>query len=107
MVRDIASPDVPRRATFGLGSTLATGSTAGHIVLLGDSVLDNVGYLAGSGRDVLAQLRSALPAGWRATLLAHGGATALEVREQVQQLPPDATHIVFSAGGNDAGRQEP
>jgi hypothetical protein len=105
-MRDASGLAVPRRATFGLCPTLSAGTTAGHVVLLGDSVLDNAGYLAGRGPDVVAQLRKALPAGWRATLLARGGAVTRDVPGQAQRLPPDTTHIIISAGGNDAGRQE-
>lgn len=52
--------------------------------------------------DVIAQLRSRLPGGWQATLLAVDGATVSGVERQLGGLPPDATHLVVSAGGNDA-----
>lgn len=73
----------------------------GHIVLLGDSVFDNAAYVAG-GPDVVRQLRGRLPAGWRATLLAVDGAVTSGVERQLDRLPADTTHIVVSAGGNDA-----
>jgi lysophospholipase L1-like esterase len=79
---------------------------ARHVVLLGDSVFDNAGYLAGRGPDVVGSLRARLPGGWRATLLARGGSVATDVPGQLRRLPPDATHLVVSAGGNDAGRRE-
>lgn len=72
-----------------------------HLVLLGDSIFDNAAYVVG-GPDVVRQVRAALPDGWSATLLAVDGATALEVAEQASRLPRDASHIVVSAGGNDA-----
>lgn len=108
---------MPRRAVLGAGlsqlgaigpAAPAQGAApvAGHIVLLGDSVFDNAGYLAGRGPDVVGHLRASLPAGWRATLLARGGAVAADVPGQLGRSPPDATHLVVSAGGNDAGRQE-
>src|SRR3954467_15640926 len=50
-----------RRATLGVGPALAAASPSGHVVLLGDSVLDNAGYLGGRGPDVVAQLRACLP----------------------------------------------
>jgi lysophospholipase L1-like esterase len=81
-------------------------SGAGHVVLLGDSVLDNAGYLRGGEADVTVQLRERLPAAWRATLLARGGSVAADVPDQLRRLPPGATHLVISAGGNDAGRRE-
>lgn len=73
----------------------------GHVVLLGDSIFDNGAYVPGSS-DVIAQLRSRLPQGWKATLLAVDGATVSGVERQLGRLPPDATHLVVSAGGNDA-----
>ena len=88
------------------GSQPAAAQAAGHVVLLGDSVLDNAGYLRGGGPDVVEQLRRHLPAGWRATLAARGGAVGADVRGQLDRLPPDASHLVISAGGNDAGRRE-
>jgi lysophospholipase L1-like esterase len=73
----------------------------GHVVLLGDSIFDNLRYVPG-GPDVVAQLRAALPRGWSATLLAVDGAVAADVPGQLGRLPADATHLVVSAGGNDA-----
>ena len=77
---------------------------AGHVVLLGDSVFDNAAYVGG-GPDVVAQLGAALPAGWRATLRAVDGSVTADVARQLRGVPPDATHLVVSAGGNDALRQ--
>ena len=87
-------------------SQSAAAQGAGHVVLLGDSVLDNAGYLRGGGPDVVEQLRRRVPASWRATLGARGGAVAVDVPGQLNRLPPDASHLVISAGGNDAGRRE-
>jgi lysophospholipase L1-like esterase len=75
-----------------------------HAVLLGDSVFDNGAYVAG-GLDVAAQLRDVLPEGWRATLLAQDGAVIDGVQRQLERLPADASHLVISAGGNDALRE--
>ncbi len=72
-----------------------------HVVLLGDSIFDNLAYVRG-GPDVVRQLRGKLPAGWDATLLAVDGAVTGEVRSQLERLPESATHIVVSAGGTDA-----
>jgi hypothetical protein len=71
-----------------------------HTVLLGDSVFDNGAYVRG-GPDVVRQLRPLLPGG-RATLLAVDGAVLADVPRQLAGLPEDATHLVVSAGGNDA-----
>jgi hypothetical protein len=72
-----------------------------HVVLLGDSIFDNAAYVSG-GPDVVAQLRAALPRDSRATLLARDGAVTAGVRDQLARVPPDATHLVVSVGGNDA-----
>jgi lysophospholipase L1-like esterase len=99
-----------RRAALGAAalSSLGAAPSAGHVVLLGDSVFDNAGYLAGrgGGPDVVGHLRARLPPGWKATLLAKGGSVSADVPGQLARLPPDATHLVISAGGNDAGRRE-
>jgi hypothetical protein len=72
-----------------------------HVVLVGDSILDNGAYTQG-GPDVVTQVRALLPAGWKATLLAVDGSTTDNVAAQLARLPEDATHIVLSVGGNDA-----
>ena len=72
-----------------------------HVVLLGDSILDNGAYTKG-GPDVVAQLRAALPAGSTATLLAVDGSVASDVEAQLAHVPSNTSHLVLSAGGNDA-----
>jgi hypothetical protein len=72
-----------------------------HIVLLGDSIFDNKHYVDG-GLDVVTHLRQQLPAGWKATLRAVDGSVADNVHSQILNLPDDATHLIVSAGGNDA-----
>ena len=72
-----------------------------HVVLLGDSILDNGAY-TGGGPDVITQLRVILPKGWQATLLAIDGSLASDLIAQAARIPPDATHLAVSAGGNDA-----
>jgi len=72
-----------------------------HLVLLGDSVLDNGAYTAG-GPDVIAQVRGQLPAGWQASLRAVDGSTTEEIPAQLPNVPSDATHLFLSVGGNDA-----
>lgn len=78
----------------------------GHIVLLGDSVFDNGNYVRPGEPDVVRQLRERLPSSWRATLAAVDGAVTDGVRGQLARLPPDATHLVVSIGGNDALRRQ-
>jgi hypothetical protein len=72
-----------------------------HVVLLGDSIFDNARYVPG-GPPVIEHLRRCLPRGWRATLLAVDGSVAADVSDQLARLPEDASHLVVSAGGNDA-----
>jgi len=77
-----------------------------HLVLLGDSVFDNAAYVPG-GPDVRSQLQAALPAGWQSTLLARDGSVTRDVATQMQRLPATATHLIVSAGGNDALLEAP
>jgi hypothetical protein len=72
-----------------------------HVVLLGDSIFDNKSYVRG-GPDVVEHLSRQLPAGWTATLCARDGAVTAEVEWQLRCIPPGATHLVLSVGGNDA-----
>jgi len=79
----------------------ALGDLMGHVVLLGDSIFDNAAYVPGEP-DVVKQVRRRLPRDWRATLCAVDGAVTRDVGRQLARVPPDATHLVVSAGGNDA-----
>jgi hypothetical protein len=72
-----------------------------HIVLLGDSVFDNGAYVNG-GLDVIAQVRLRIPDGWKASLRAADGSLVENVRKQALDLPDDVTHLIVSAGGNNA-----
>jgi len=72
-----------------------------HLVLLGDSIFDNAPYVPGEPA-VVDQVRAALPPGWQATLLAVDGHVTVDVQRQMERLPGDATHLIVSAGGNDA-----
>ena len=71
------------------------------IALLGDSIFDNASYTRGEP-DVVSHLRTMLPEGWQATLLAIDGATTRGLPAQVSRIKADATHVVVSIGGNDA-----
>lgn len=72
-----------------------------HLVLLGDSIFDNRAYVAG-GPAVIDQVQKTVPAGWKASLLAVDGNTSVQVPDQLKRLPSDCSHLVLSAGGNDA-----
>jgi lysophospholipase L1-like esterase len=73
-----------------------------HIVLLGDSIFDNAAYVTVGAPDVVRQVRQRLPYGSKATLAAIDGSMMRDVRKQLRSLPPDATHLIMSVGGNDA-----
>jgi hypothetical protein len=72
-----------------------------HVVLLGDSTFDNASYTNGQP-DVVTHLRSLLPSGATASLLAIDGATTVDLADQLHEFPSDATRAVVSVGGNDA-----
>ena len=74
-----------------------------HVVLIGDSIFDNAGYVA-EGDSVIDQLQSQLPEGVKASLLAVDGDIIDDVHDQINDLPTDATHVFLSVGGNDALR---
>lgn len=72
-----------------------------HLVLLGDSILDNKSYV-GSGLDVVSHLRQQMPDDWKATLRAVDGSVVENVQKQTLDLPADTTHLFVSVGGNNA-----
>ena len=72
-----------------------------HLILLGDSVLDNGAYTDG-GPAVIDQVRQQLPAGWNCSLGAVDGSTTEDIPAQLAKLPTDATHLLLSVGGNNA-----
>lgn len=72
----------------------------GHVVLLGDSSLDNAAYVRG-GPAVIDQVRARLGDRWRATLGAVDGSSIEGVHRQLGRLPEGASHLILSAGGND------
>ena len=72
-----------------------------HIVLLGDSIFDNAAYVP-AGSPLIQQLRSKIPQGWQATLLAIDGSMIENVPAQLDRVASDASHLIVSAGGNNA-----
>lgn len=74
------------------------------IVLLGDSILDNAPYVPPGQPDVAAQFEHALQSrpGWSVHRLATDGAVMSHVgRVQLDKMPPGATVILLSIGGNN------
>ena len=76
-------------------------ATMSHLILLGDSIFDNAHYVPGQPA-VLEQVRRGLPSGWQASLLAVDGHRIEDVERQLTRLPPGSSHLIVSAGGNDA-----
>ena len=72
-----------------------------HVFMIGDSVFDNAAYVGSGEPDVRKQVAELLN-GDRVSSAARDGAVIASIRDQLTQRPPDATHIVVSAGGNDA-----
>jgi hypothetical protein len=94
-----------RTAMSGAAAVLASGAQSEeamtHIALLGDSVIDNKSYVGG-GPDVAEQLRMIAPKRWTVTRLARDGAVVSGVTSQLADISEKTTHLVISAGGNDA-----
>jgi len=74
-----------------------------HIVLIGDSIFDNAGYVD-EGDSVIDQLNGKLHKNTKATLLAVDGDVTDDVYAQLEKLPNDTSHAFISCGGNDALR---
>ena len=72
-----------------------------HVALLGDSIFDNKAYV-GSNPDVMGHLARLAPEGWGFDLLAVDGNMVRHVTDQLDGLSDDVTHLVVSAGGNNA-----
>jgi len=72
-----------------------------HIALLGDSIFDNSSYVNLGELDVPNQLRSLVGHNCKVTNLAVDGHKIGHVKNQLNNLPPDTTHLFVSIGGND------
>ncbi|WP_306113310.1 MULTISPECIES: SGNH/GDSL hydrolase family protein [unclassified Roseovarius] len=72
-----------------------------HLVLAGDSIFDNDGYVLGEA-GVIEQLRCALPSTCSASKVAVDGDCIKHVKDQIADLPSNATDLIVSVGGNDA-----
>lgn len=75
-----------------------------NIILIGDSIFDNAGYV-GEGDSVTDILMSITGENSQVTLLAVDGDVTTDVEAQLDSFPDSATHIFLSCGGNDALRQ--
>jgi hypothetical protein len=72
-----------------------------HLILLGDSILDNASYTEG-GPAVIAHVEEQIPEAWQATLLAVDGSTTEHIPDQIREIPASASHLLLSVGGNNA-----
>ena len=71
-----------------------------HIVLIGDSILDNATYVD-EKHSVQDLLNEKMP-DCKVSLLAVDGSLTSDIHEQLNDFPKDATHVFVSCGGNDA-----
>ena len=71
-----------------------------HLVLAGDSTIDNAAYVP-PGQDVTTLLQG-LAGTARVTSIARDGGLAGQTADRLSWLPADATHLFLSVGGNDA-----
>ena len=74
-----------------------------HVILAGDSIFDNAIYAPGEPC-VTDQLRSIVGGTCSVSMVAVDGDYVSDVWRQVRSFPQGATHILVSAGGNDALR---
>lgn len=72
-----------------------------HIVLLGDSIFDNLRYVEPDEQDVPHQLRTLVKDDCKVTNSAVDGDVIKDIVNQLNNLPSDATHLFLSVGGND------
>jgi len=72
-----------------------------HIVLAGDSIFDNDGYVLGEA-GVIEQMRKSIPTSWSVYKIAVDGDCIRHVCDQLENLPTNCTDLVVSVGGNDA-----
>ena len=72
-----------------------------HLILLGDSTLDNWRYTDGKPT-VEDHIRAQLASESEVELRAEDGSKVRHIAGQLEELPPTATHLVLSVGGNDA-----
>jgi lysophospholipase L1-like esterase len=95
---------LPRPLPFSIQSPAVESlKVAEHIVLFGDSIIDNARYIPMGAPSVVTQLERAVAGrGWKVTRLAFDGAIMEHVKNiQVPQTPTDATVMVLSVGGNN------
>ena len=73
-----------------------------HIILVGDSIFDNGIYVNLDEPNVTEQVQKLLEDEDQVSLLAVDGDITVDISQQLEKLPDDATHLFISIGGNDA-----
>ena len=77
------------------------GNKAVHIVLMGDSTIDNRLYVGKGNPSIIEQLQSRVQErGWKATSVAVDGQSIEHIPQQMKSIPDDATHLFISIGKN-------
>ena len=75
------------------------GAAIPHLVLLGDSTIDNKFYVGKGNPSVIDQLQEkAKQCGWNATSVAVDGHSISHIPLQLTRIPQDATHLFISIG---------
>ena len=75
------------------------GAAIPHLVLLGDSTLDNKFYVGKGELAIIDQLKAkAQERGWKATSVAVDGHSISHIATQLTKIPEDATHLFISIG---------
>ena len=78
---------------------MGANNTTNHLVLLGDSTIDNKFYVEKGQPAIIDQLREkAGERGWQATSVAVDGHSISHIVTQLTRIPTDATHLFVSIG---------
>ena len=75
------------------------GATIPHLVLLGDSTLDNKTYVGRGNPSIIDQLKVKVKErGWNATSVAVDGHSISHIGHQLTKIPKDTTYLFISIG---------
>lgn len=75
------------------------GAAIPHLVLLGDSTIDNKFYVGKGNPPIIDQLKQkAKERGWNASSVAVDGHEISHIPSQLERIPNDATHLFISIG---------
>ena len=75
------------------------GAANPHLVLLGDSTLDNKLYVGKGNPAIIDQLhQKTRERGWNATSVAVDGHSVAHISTQLKRIPNDSTHLFISIG---------